>query len=210
MIYIKPPSREWLYSLGEFFRDIRSAEALGEGVEVMRSFLEDARKTGLDNLVTHISAEFTRLFRGVRLGYSPMPPYESAYREGICWGSSTFDVLAEYRRFGLTPESSLEGEPPDHISFELDFMRFLCNKEAEAWRRGDEGEAKRLLEAEESFLTNHILRWLSELCNKVREFDRLGFHRGWANITEGWIHVDLQQIRHTRNRLAYIQGVSGP
>ena len=38
--------------------------------------------------------------------------------------------------------------PPDYIGIELDFMRLICMKEEEAWRRGLSTEALKYLEAE--------------------------------------------------------------
>ena len=66
-----------------------------------------------------LQAEYTRLFIN---SYPALlcPPYESFYREGIVYGKSSQEVLAIYGEHGL--DYSYEGEPPDHISAELDFL----------------------------------------------------------------------------------------
>ena len=98
----------------------------------------------------------------------------------------------EYRRFGLDLASELGGEPPDHISFELEFMRHLCRQEAEAWEKDDEDEALRFRRTEREFMTEHILTWLPQFCSKIREYASLDLFRGLADLTEGWITFDYQ------------------
>jgi len=48
------------------------------------------------------------------------PPYESYYREGTVYGCTVNQVMAIYRQHGLA--YMFQGEPPDHISVELDFL----------------------------------------------------------------------------------------
>ena len=79
------------------------------------------------------------------------------------------------------------------MSFELEFMYLLCSKEADAWDGGNEEEALRMVRAEKEFLGEHLLAWLPKFCNKIREYDRLGFFRGLADLTEGWVAFDYQQ-----------------
>ena len=73
-----------------------------------------------------LAREFTRLFRGVRPGYGPKPPYESLYRgEKTVMGDIAGEVKTRYREAGLSVEARFKGEPPDHISFELFFLNHL-------------------------------------------------------------------------------------
>lgn len=200
-LYIRPPDKEIVNALRKFhisLDDRRYAgvlpQQLVDGLRAMGAFLRTSGKNALEKVSEMFSVEFTSLFRGVKGGESPPPPYESVYREGLCWGESTVKVLEEYRRFGLTLGKEHEGEPPDHISFELAFMGFLCEREAEALRNGDRGEALRLLDAEERFLGEHLLKWVNEFSENIRRYDRLGFYRGWADVTEGWISLDHRHI----------------
>jgi len=89
-------------------------------------------------------------------------------------------------------------EPPDHISCELDFMRFMCNKELEAWRNVNKNQAFRLLDAEKHFLEEHLMTWVTRFCENVRAYERLGFYRGWADLTEGWLSFDHQLIEYCK------------
>ncbi len=64
-------------------------------------------------------AEYTRLFISA---YPTLlcPPYESYYREGIVYGNSSVEVAEWYRKHEL--DFTCEGEPPDHLSAELEFL----------------------------------------------------------------------------------------
>ncbi len=72
-----------------------------------------------------LQSEYTKLF----ISDFPCllcPPYESYYREGIVYGNASVEVGEFYRRHGLN--FSFEGEPPDILSAELDFMAITNNK----------------------------------------------------------------------------------
>jgi TorA maturation chaperone TorD len=136
--------------------------------------------------VEALAVEFTTLLRGIR-ETSPPPPYESLYREGVLNGETTMDVVDAYRAFDVQPALGFEGEPADHISFELAFMRHLCLKEAEA---GDEAELGRVLEAERTFLGSHLTTWLGGLRGKLEEADGSSFYYELAVFTNEWVESD--------------------
>ncbi len=66
-----------------------------------------------------IQAEYTRMFISA---YPKVlcPPYESYYREGLVYGDSSVAAGEWYRGRGL--DFAYEGEPPDHLSVELEFL----------------------------------------------------------------------------------------
>jgi len=203
MIYIERPNQSLLRRLAAE-RQLLSTAPLGfsgvlpdrlvGGLEAVRSFLKELDLSLIGKHADALSIEYTRLLRGVRHSYGPPPPYESVYAgEGIVFGETTMAVSREYQESGFT-WAEHRGEPPDHISFELHFMQLMCTTEAEAWCKGDQDEALRLLNAEKHFLAEHLARWVSRFCENVRKYAKLGFYRGWADITEGWISFDFQQI----------------
>ena len=204
-VYIEVPSRNFVKTLlGEGVSsflsilpsDIGLPQEIEEGLEDIQRFIKTSSDQAVEEVHQSLSVDYTRLFRGIMPGYGPPPPYESVYREGRCWGESTVEVLKEYRCFGLTPGGTHSGEPPDYLQFELEFMRFLCTKEAEAWRIGDQEEALKLLSTQERFLGEHLIKWIHNFCENIRKYDTLGFYRGWADATEGWIHFDIHQINN--------------
>jgi len=154
--------------------------------EVVHLLGEDS---GLD--ADELAADFTDLLRGLR-STSPAPPYESFHREGVLVGKSTDQVLGTYRSFGVGRGEAMEGEPADHIALELDFMRHLCALEASA---EGPGEVRRLLEAQEGFLSEHLARWVDDLRDGIAAGDRTGFYTRVASLTSEWVASDLELLR---------------
>ncbi len=100
------PTEENLREIRELSRDGDIAR-FRSGAALSTVPLEDAQ------------AEYTRLF----ISTHPTllcPPYESYYREGIVYGNASVEAAEWYRRLGL--EFTCEGEPPDHLSAELEFL----------------------------------------------------------------------------------------
>jgi TorA maturation chaperone TorD len=203
-VFIRAPSGEGLLEgvgrggLGAFLDSLKGyaplSEKLKRGLEGLRGFLESLETLERDPTPA-LTVDFTHLFRGVRRQGSPPPPYESVYREGLCWGETTAEVLRLYAQQGLAQKEAWAGEPPDHISFELDFVARLCAREGEAWQRGDRDEALRLLRVEEGFLEEHLAGWITSFCENVRRHAATGFYRSWVDITEGWVLLDLELVR---------------
>lgn len=203
-IYIKPPDQDILKGLLDLGPlQISTTSKIGDqlpeqmlkGLKTIRDFLEKHSTDSQDVNATNLQVEFTKLFRGLKRGEFARPPYESIYLgEEIVFGESTVEIYLKYYEFGLSLASQYRGEPPDYISFELDFMRFLCNKESEAWREDNQDKALTYLKAERSFLDAHLLKWMGEFCEEIRTYEKLGFYGGWADVTEGWIKFDHQNI----------------
>ena len=138
-----------------------------------------------------LAVDFTELLRGIRQS-SPPPPYESLYREGVVHGESTREVVEAYHAFGVQPAGELEGEPADHISLELDFMRHLVTMESDA---GTAEELMRILRAEDEFLDRHLCQWVGGLSRRIEDQDRTGFYSNVASFTDAWVTEDLRWIR---------------
>lgn len=163
---------------------------MGRGLRRIATWLERNGSGSSGDRLNALGVEFTRLFRGLRRSQSPPPPYESVYVDrGLLYGPSTSRVAQEYRRFNL---KGRDHDPPDYIAFELDFMRFLCEREARAWESENGGWD--LLDEEEIFLTEHLARWVPTFCQGVRRFDTSGFYGGLAHVTEGWIYCDQKIV----------------
>ncbi len=94
------------------------------------------------------------------------PPYESAHLgpdADVAMVAASVD--AAYRAAGFLVDA--DGEAPDHVAVELDFLSALCAREAEAEERGAVTEADAHRRAERSFLLAHPLRWLPAFAEAV-------------------------------------------
>jgi TorA maturation chaperone TorD len=188
-LHLEPPNTEIIGAL----REKGTSGLLGsnsndfpESVLDGISALEDAAATS-DEVLKGLGVEFTHLYRGIKKGVSPPPPYESVYKEGSVMGKSTVEVKNEYVRAGIELAKDFKGEPPDHLAFELEFMSFLCAKESEALEKNDLKLVEDLRKKQKGFLDAHLGAWLPEFCRNLREKTSSDFYAILSSITEDFV-----------------------
>lgn len=96
---------------------------------------------------------------------------------------------AEYRAGGLAVAGSLK-EPPDHAAVELDFMSFLCGKEAEAWTAESVKDVVRWLKAQVRFLDRHLSRWFPAFAEQVAREAREDLYASVTRAAHAFIGHD--------------------
>jgi len=131
-------------------------------------------------LLTHEAAEdlrveYTTLFLAGARGRS-CPPYKSFHigagpSEA---GAAAAAVEAVYAAAGVAVGGAAEGELPDHIAVELDFLSYLCGQEADA---SDPERAAAWRRRQEAFLSEHLLRWLPAFERALAAVMPDGFYR---------------------------------
>jgi putative dimethyl sulfoxide reductase chaperone len=170
-------------------------QEMHQGLEEVRDFIASSKGQSSEEVCQGLSVERTRLLRGIKPGDSPPPPYESVYRDRAqtLMGNATLDVQREYNKTGLSLATG-QKEPPDHIGIELEFMRFLSEREAECWGRGERAEALGYLSEEGRFLEEHLTQWVGEFCDRVIEIAVSGFYRGIARMTKGFLADDFEKV----------------
>lgn len=131
-------------------------------------------------------AEFTRLFRGVTNQPSPDPPYESLYREGSIYGSSTTEVRESYLAAGLDLTEDSEGEPPDQLGIELQFIGELRSREKD----GDEESRDQL----QAFLEDHIGQWFDDFEATFQENDPHEFYEAIVRLTGAVLRSEANRL----------------
>jgi TorA maturation chaperone TorD len=200
-------SRETLYrwlALGFYAPDDQFAEALISqrlvyGVVAALEWLGKDQllfDEGLHHLqrcrtVTQIelAAEYKRLFDK---GLDRVSPREAAYR----WRDAsdllnTGDVIAhllrlQYQQFDVAPVT----ERDDHVAVELEFLSFLCGREAENWSSGLPDMARQLRRQQKSFLDDHLGRWLAEFCQRVQARTQSDAYQGLALLADAWLKLE--------------------
>lgn len=112
-------------------------------------------------------------------------PYGSIYIEKNrrVMGDSTINVLKFYQDAGLSVDAK---EPPDHIAIELEFMHFLCIKEAEAKKSGDEESASRFKNLQCQFFRTN-LTWVSQFCDSIKKGTGNPFYSSLADCLNGFM-----------------------
>lgn len=113
----------------------------------------------------------------------PAPPYGSVYleRQRRTMGDSTMMVQRFYRDAGLTIDVA---EPPDHIAIELEFLFFLCRKEAEA---ADDERSERYRSLQAAFFSQALLPWIKPFCSAIRSATDNRFYLALAACLEHFI-----------------------
>jgi TorA maturation chaperone TorD len=147
----------------------------------------------LDGLGARLAVEHARLFRGIRVGYGPPPPFESLWREGRLMGDTTADVARCYLEANY--EHDAQWGPLDHLVEELRFMAALCNAEDEAWRTGCGDEAQWARERQQGFLEAHLLAWLPAYCQTLADEAREPLYQALARVTAEVLAQDAQHLR---------------
>jgi len=133
--------------------------------------------------VTELQAAYYSLFMGGST-QKPVPLCESAYVAPTTAppGQVIATIEAAYAMAGL--KASSNGNAPDYLTTEMEFLSALCGREAQAWQDGDAAQALQTADLQRRFLEAHLFRWLPLLENAVARRDRDGFYA--AVIRASW------------------------
>jgi putative dimethyl sulfoxide reductase chaperone len=168
---------------------------IAEGLLLLKGYLAAIGEPVPEQLETELAVERTRLLRGLRPGYGPPPPYESVYlgAKGTPQMQATMAVDVAYAAEGMSL-SERTRDQPDFIGFELDFLRHLTQREADAWEGGRCQEAVQAIKRERAFLEEHAGRWIPRFCELMDREARVDFYKGVARITKGFLEGELEDV----------------
>jgi TorA maturation chaperone TorD len=146
--------------------------------------------------VKHVQSEFVRVF-GHAVSQE-CPPYEMQYgtEGGI---QSQTDVLIQlggfYETFGFEFPKNRGRERVDHISIELEFMSFMCFREAYAVEAGhDEKMIGILRSGVKKFMRNHLGRWTPLLCLFTARKAERGLYKDIIDILSIFIKNEVSLL----------------
>lgn len=186
-LFLKPPSEEFLNFLRKLNGIDDSKDDLVEGLKLI--------KKGACFEPEKLLLEHTRLFIGpYKL---PAPPYESVYRtdERLVMQQPTIEVRKAYLQAGLEVKG-IHTSPDDHISAELEFMEYLCDKTASALKNQDACEAMRYIELQRKFLEEHLNKWVPAFSEDILRSAKQDFYRGAALLLRGFVSSETEKIQH--------------
>lgn len=108
-----------------------------------------------------------------------------------------------YRAFGA---DTAGGFRPDDVSVELEFMSFLCRKQAYAIERMGAPRVRQATRAQRMFLTEHLGRWAQALGQRTAAMAQPGrFHAILGNALDAWLERETEILGAGR-----IERVEGP
>lgn len=203
MFYTERPRPELVMKLRshEFISGLKNVMREDEGkindaINIFEAFINSINDQSETDVAENLAVDFTRLFRGIKKGYGPPPPYESVYRgEDRVMGKWTEEVLKRYSEAGIGMD--MLDELPDYIGIELKFLALLSYREAEAWKGNNIPAATKFLKYQQEFMDSHIHKWIPAFCSLVEEEARTSFYKGVALLTTGFIEIDKDQIEET-------------
>jgi len=160
---------------------------LQKGLHLVKSY--GSKKDRIDEeILTNLSKDWTRLFRGVvRDGI--LPPYESLYRPKRLQKKPAQEINRLFSKMGIQVPEEWH-QPSDYIGVELDFMRFVCEKESRLRNDGEPNALREAVETGKSFLEDHIALWVPIFCKRMLEEAREDYYLGIAHLTLGFVEFD--------------------
>jgi TorA maturation chaperone TorD len=165
----------------------KAFKQIREGLNLVNSY--GSKKDRIDEeILTNLSKDWTRLFRGVdRDGM--LPPYESLYRPERLRKKPAQEINRLFSGMGIQVPEEWH-QPSDYIGVELDFMRLLCEKELRSRNAGKRNTLREAVEAENSFLEDHLALWVPIFCKRMLDEAREAYYLGIANLTSGLVGFD--------------------
>ena len=135
-------------------------------------------------------AEYLRLFEVGGIGGPPAPLFGGVYGGGDRMKKME-DVVRFYEYFGLHA-SAEDPRPPDHLSTELEFMKFLAYKEAASASVRLQASFRR---AQLDFSEREVGRWLPELTAAVETAKPLPFWKWAVTTANAFVAADATYMR---------------
>ena len=163
-------------------------------IELDKEFFSKPDASCLEEL----AVEYSRLFLGPGQHISP---HESVHHIrddgdfGSFWGKSTTDVKSFIESAGLIFQPQFTGIP-DHISVELEFMRYIVDREADALKQNDRPGALYCLKMGKKFIDEHLAKWVSPFCDKVIEKVELSFYGEITKLCKWFIEYESNNINN--------------
>lgn len=167
---------------------LSSGVAIGEAVRSVRKAVS-ALAGSSDDPCGALQRRFDELFGHAVRGRCPAYEMEYGRHEIIRQASDLADLAGFYAAFGLEIAGGTDGRP-DHISAECEFMSALCLKEAHAHEHGDKANAEICVDAQRTFLRDHLACWLPALAHSVEEADADGFLGALAAFADAFVKAE--------------------
>lgn len=179
------PSQELIdfVSGGEYFEHLgRALRFLPYGEDAGMKDVSDASAASQAIDIGLLSSGYQRI-TSPKINYL----YECNYHSRFSAFTEMADIAGFYRAFGI----DFQGERPDHLTLELEFMRLLTMKEARALLDNEKGHADICISAQKEFLSSHTGRWANTLSGMIAKEPFYGF---MSRILSGWIEAECRYL----------------
>ena len=161
--------------------------AEGRGDPTARALVELLAALGPGDSVHELACAYQALFGGE----VAVPPYEGSYEgDPFRHTRQMADVAGFYRAFGAEAHGPA-AERVDHAGCELEFLAFLGAKRLALEAEQENGAAATCSEIEDTFLRDHVGRWLPTFCRELELKTTSSFYAALARLGESVISGEL-------------------
>lgn len=187
----------------DLLRQIKDPQFLEVLSDLGVNWSDDLAKKSEEEILEDLAVEYARLFLGPGRHVSP---HESVHHQredgqwGQLWGGSTVEVKKFIETAGFRYQTEYKGMP-DNISVELEFMEQVTEREAQAWTENDDEAALYCLKIEKRFIEDHLVKWIPQFCEKVKQEAELPFYRDMAILTKHFIEFEKEEIHNSHSCL---------
>ncbi len=195
--FLEEPSHEFLKLLckEDLIGSFPFAEEVGEIQEGVCQVQSDLGQYELasETIYNRLHWDFTRMFIGP---YElQAPAWESAYlnKERLLFQEETLKVRLAYLKYAFLPKH-FQHEADDHLGLELDFMYQLSVMVLEKCEKSQQDELRDIVEDQQRFLQEHLLRWVPNFQQNVCQHSDTEFYRGMSRILHGFLRLDLEAL----------------
>lgn len=162
--------------------------AFAQGSNRMLKFLQ--RRT--PDTLTQTRCDFAHTFLGAgSFTKVPISPFESVYaNDGRLIMQESRDVAcALYAAEGLEVQDRYN-MPEDHLSFELQYLALLLNRQADALESANDRSAEAYAVRARAFFGDHLLTWVPVFCEEARPLTSTSFYSGLLQTTAAWMALE--------------------
>lgn len=200
--FVEEPAKDYLKvfvqkNMIDMFPFKEESEGIESGIADVKEFLSNHDVVNIDQHYQKLHWDYTRMFIGPF--ELPAPPWESSYvrKDKLLFQGTTMNVRKYYDKYGIIV-SDYNIEADDHIGLELDFMfhmNELCVKIAESNEQQDIRALQQLLKEQQTFLQQHLLRFVSEFTELVEKSAETQFFVGLAKILRHYLFIDDEVLK---------------
>ena len=209
------------HTLAAWQEQYRGAEELAAAVEkfpdgaalaaALRALERARAAVGTEEALHELRRQGLELLGNLRS--RSFPPYETEYTRGgdFRQNQDLADLMGFYQAFGVNLRDAEESrERPDHIAVELEFLHFLCWKEAAARLEGDEEHISVCLDAERKFLGDHLGRWADLFARGLEKTAPEGFYPALAALLRAVVAQEVANLEVKPEPVAVPEPRSAP
>lgn len=176
--------------------------------DVLHPVLAGLRATSSNCDLAALQSDHRRVFSHIES--SLCPPYETRYGSSHLFQQTQelSDIAGFYRAFGLELSDDAK-ERTDYLAIELEFLQFLCFKEAYALEHHGPEQVEVTRDAEAKFLREHLLRWAPSFARRLQTQTGDGFYRQCVTVMLAFLRAEAARWGCSPAEEAALQPIDG-